>query len=270
MINMRGIRFFLSFGLLLAAAASHGAPTTSNLEREKGWADQVVDTVVVGEPAWLENRGHKFLALYAPPAGGGTTGVILIHGRGVHPAWGFIDNLRADLADAGFHTLSLQMPILAQDAKFGAYGPTFPEAFERVDAGIAWLKQKGVKRILLLGHSSGAMTAVAYVAKRPQTPVAGVIAIGLSTFANGPDVMQPALMLKQVRVPVLDIYGSNDLHEVVSVAAARRGAAQAAGNKAYRAARVPGADHFFTDRYDQLKAQLLDWLKPFRGQPAAQ
>jgi pimeloyl-ACP methyl ester carboxylesterase len=192
--------------------------------------------------------------------------VILIHGRGVHPAWGFIDNLRADLAEAGFHSLALQMPILSADAKFGAYGKTFPEAFERIEVGLKLLKQKGVKRVVLLGHSSGAMTAVAYAARHPQAPLAAVVAIGLSTAANGPEVMQPALMLKAVRVPVLDIYGANDLHEVLSFNAARRDAAAAAGNKGYAQVRVPDTDHFFTDRYDALKQQVLDWLGRYRGQ----
>jgi len=259
---MHNKRFSQLIVLLLVGFLSGqvAAQTTSNIKREKNWADQVVDTVVVGEPVWLSARRHKFLALYAPPAQAGGRGVILIHGRGVHPAWGFVDNLRADIAEASFHTLSLQMPILATDAPFGAYGKTFPEAFERIDAGIQYLKQKGVKHVLLIGHSSGAMTAVAYVAKHPQAPVTGIVAIGLTTFPNGPDTMQPALMLKSVHVPVLDIYGANDLHEVLSYNEARRAAAQASGNKGYSAVRVPDANHFFTDQYEALKKHVLDWI----------
>jgi len=264
---MHNKRFSLLIALLLASVLSGqvAAQTTSNIKREKNWADQVVDSVVVGEPVWLSARRHKFLALYAPPAQTGSRGVILLHGRGVHPAWGFIDNLRADLAEAGFHTLSLQVPILEADAPFGAYGKTFPEAFERVDAGIQYLRTKGINRVLLLGHSTGAMTAVAYAAKRPQTPVVGVIAIGLSTFPNGPDTMQPAIMLKSVHVPVLDIYGTNDLHEVLSYSEARRTAAQTAGNKAYSAVRAPDANHFFTDHYEVLKKHILGWLSRNAG-----
>src|SRR4030067_954221 len=70
------------------------------------------------------------------------------------------------------------VPILAADAPFGAYGKTFPEAFERIDAGVQYLKTKGVGRVVLLGHSSGAMTAVAYAARRPHAPVTGIVAIG--------------------------------------------------------------------------------------------
>ncbi|MEK7759697.1 MAG: alpha/beta fold hydrolase [Pseudomonadota bacterium] len=264
---MHNKRVSLLIALLLAGLLSGqvAAQTTSNLKREKNWADQVVDTVVVGEPVWLSARRHKFLALYAPPAQTGSRGVILLHGRGVHPAWGFIDNLRADLADAGFHTLSLQMPILEAGAPLGAYGKTFPEAFERIDAGIQYLKQKGVHRVVLIGHSSGAMTAVAYVPKRTPSPVTGIVTIGLSTFPSGPDTMQPAIMLMSVHVPVLDLYGANDLHEVLSYNEARRTAAQAAGNKGYRAVRVPDANHFFTDQYEALKKQIVEWLAGLRG-----
>ena len=253
----------LALAALLSLPA-HGAQTTTNLEREKNWADQIVELLMVaGEPIWLKNRNHKFLALYLPPKGGSKTGVILVHGRGVHPAWGFLDNLRSDLADAGYHTLSLQMPILAADAPFSDYAATFPEAFERVQLGIRYLREhKGVNRVVVLGHSSGAMTAVAFAASGPQEPLAGIVAIGLSTLNHGPKTMQPALMLKRVRIPVLDLYGANDLHEVVSVAPARTAAARAAGNTRYTAVRVPGADHFFTGRYDQLRSAILGWLPP--------
>lgn len=260
-------RLFVLLGMLLTVLlpAQAGGPTISNLAREKNWADQVVDAVVVGEVAWLNARQHKFLSLYAPPTPASSWGIILLHGRGVHPAWGFIDTLRADLADAGFHTLSIQLPILAQDAKFGSYGQTFPEAYERIDSAIRYLKQKGVQHIVLLGHSTGSMTAVAYVAKRPQIPIAGIVAIGLSTFANGPDVMQPASLLKSVRVPILDLYGANDLHEVLTYTSARRNAAAKGGNKAYQAVSVPDTDHFFTDQYDELKKQTLAWLLRLKG-----
>lgn len=255
-------------GLLLAAGTALATPTTSNLEREKYWADQVVDSVMVGEAAWLTNRGHKFLALYAPPEKPSDTAVILIHGRGVHPAWGFIDKLYRDLATDGYHTLSLQMPILANEAKFSAYAPTFPEAFERIEAGIRYMQTRvpQLRKVVLVGHSSGGMTVVAYAARQPNPALAGVAAIGLSTLSGGPEVMQPALMLKSVRLPLLDVYGSNDLAEVVNFTAARKQAA--AGNRRYQALRIAGADHFFTYHYPELLQALRDWLRLSVAPPA--
>lgn len=248
--------------LLAGGPNSHAAPTTSNLEREKSWADQIVDTVVVGEPVWLKNRGHKFLALHATPARPSPTAIILLHGRGVHPGWGLIEKLYRDLAESGYYTLSLQVPILGNEANYSAYGATFPEALERIDVGVAYLRQRHphIRRFILIGHSSGANIALARLARRDRSGIAGAIAISFITLANGPDVMQPAFTLKTIQAPLLDIYGGNDLSEVTANAAERRVAAEQAGNRHFRQRRVPDANHFFSDHYPDLLKAIQGWL----------
>lgn len=248
---------------LLLLPASLPAASISNLEREKNWAGQIVDYLVTGEAIRLEVNQVKFLALHNQPAGAHkdpTRGVILLHGRGMHPAWGFIDTLRPDLADAGWHTLSLQLPILDADVKFIEYGKTFPEAFQRIDAGVRYLQERGVKRIVLLGHSSGAMTALAYAVERPKIALGGIIAIGLTTEPAGNHYMQPVLMLEKLQVPVLDVFGNQDLPLVLNNAKARAAAAKKSANNAYTQVRVNGANHFFTDHYNDLRANLNAWL----------
>lgn len=249
--------------LILALPLPLTAASTSNLEREQNWAEQIVDYLVTGEAIRLEANQVKFLALYNKPADthkNSARAVILLHGRGVHPAWGFIDTLRADLAEAGWHTLSLQLPILDHDIKFVEYGKTFPEAFQRIDAGVRHLRGRGIKQIVLVGHSSGAMTAVAYVAERDQTPVNGIATIGLTSEPLGNRYMQSVQLLEKVRLPMLDIFGSDDLPMVLNTASARAEAAKKADNKHYAQARVKGANHFFTDHYNDLRAQLVVWL----------
>mgnify|MGYP001572780623 FL=1 len=253
----------LALFLFLAFPPALPAASTSNLEREKNWADQIVDYLVTGEAVRLEANQVKFLALYTKPAAAHSNsaqGVILLHGRGVHPAWGFIDTLRADLADAGWHTLSLQLPILDVDIKLSEYGKTFPEAFQRIDAGVRYLQERGVKRIVLVGHSSGAMTAVAYATERPKAALGGIVTIGLTTEPAGNHYMQPVLMLEKLRVPVLDVFGSQDLPLVLNNAKARAAAAKKAGNSAYTQVRIKGANHFYTDHYNDLRANLGAWL----------
>jgi pimeloyl-ACP methyl ester carboxylesterase len=257
----------LAFGLLFQTLPAWGGPVVPDYARERRWADEIVDTVMVGEPVWLEADQRKFLSLYAsPPAGAAPArhGAILIHGRGVHPAWGFIENLRADLTEFGWPTLSLQMPVLAADVKLKNYGETFPEAFRRIDSGIAFLKDRGIGSVVLIGHSTGAITAAAYVTERPRAPVAGVVAVGFTTIADGNRYMQAVRSVERLKCPVLDIYGSEDVPEVLNHAGARAAAARKAGNPDYTQVQVPGGNHFHTDSYDQLKTQLVRWLNKLK------
>jgi pimeloyl-ACP methyl ester carboxylesterase len=257
------------FAALLTASvvAPSFAASTSNLAREKNYAEQITEQLVVGEAVWLQAAGTRFLGLYTAPEGvhkGSKNAVILAHGRGVHPSWGFIETLRMELAEKGFHTLSLQMPILEEANTLGDYARTFPEAYDRLDAGVALLRRKGIARIFLVGHSSGAMTVIAYGAERPPAAVSGIAAIGAGSDAAGGPRMQPPQMLERIRSkPVLDIFGEKDLDIVLNSASARAAAAQRAGNRSFKQVRVAGADHFFTNHYDDLKSQLLAWLGQF-------
>ncbi|MFP5350220.1 MAG: alpha/beta fold hydrolase [Gammaproteobacteria bacterium] len=257
---MHIIHRWLALTLLLLAANAATAASTSNLAREKNWADQIVDTLIAGEAVALSADGTKFLGLYTAPAQPATKGLLFLHGRGVHPAWGFIDTLRVDFADAGWHTLSIQLPILENDVKFSEYGKTMPEALHRIDAGVRYLRAKGARRIFLVGHSTGAITAVAHAAERPASAVAGIVAIGLTTEPGAGPLMQAVPLLERVKKPVLDIFGADDLPVVLQTADARQASARRGGNPGYTQERVPGANHFFTDRYDALRSRITAWL----------
>ena len=56
------------------------------------------------------------LAILTEPPGAAAGGIVIVHGLGVHPDWGLIGGLRTGLADAGYVTLSVQMPVLAANA----------------------------------------------------------------------------------------------------------------------------------------------------------
>lgn len=247
--------------LLLLAALSlpASAASTSNLAREKNYADQIEKYLVVGDAIRLEARGVKFLAIDTKPENPPVKGaVILLHGRGVHPAWGFFDKLRMDIAEnKGWRTLSIQLPILDTDTALDQYGPTLPEAYERIDAAIAYLKKQGVKRIVLLGHSSGATTAVLFLSERPPGAVSAAGLIGLGAGLPGQDPLPPLIRLT---IPVLDLYGEKDLPQVLKVVDQRRQAVAHGANRHYRQVREPGANHFFAEHYASLRARVFEWL----------
>src|SRR3989339_458094 len=117
---------FMRFLTMLMALCLVVLPASAaDYAREKKWADEVLPSVLTGDPVWLElSSGHKFLTLYteAPNA---KAGVIVVHGMGVHADWGLISPLRQQLPEHGYATLSVQMPVLKADAKEAEYPATF-------------------------------------------------------------------------------------------------------------------------------------------------
>ena len=228
---------------LFSPAWSAGA---SDYAREKKWADEVLPGLVVGDPVYLQTpRGHhKFLALFTPADTG--KAAIVVHGMGIHPDWGMVGTLRTELADRGFATLSIQMPILAADAKSEDYPPTFPEAVERIAEAVGFLNAKGYRRIAIVSHSMGSRMSLGYLADKPDPAVKSWASLGISVGDY-----------KALKLPVLDLYGENDLPPVLANAAKRKQSLAARDSKQVTIAR---ADHFFTGREAEMVAAVADFL----------
>ena len=82
------------------------------------------------------------------------------------------------------------------------------------------------------------------------------MAIGMNTVQDDPAV-NAANSLKKIKLPVLDLYGSEDLDFVLSSAEKKRLAA--AHNKAYTQKMVKGANHFFDGKNDELIEAVDEW-----------
>ena len=133
---------------------------SQDYDKEKRWADDALKTLIVGEAAWLEQKnGHRFLALHTQadkPRGA----AIIAHGRGWSPDWELYGALRAKIAEAGYTTLSIQLPVLPSTAILGLYVPLYPDARERfqlavdfLKAMLLWLQEILVQEKPLLGFS---------------------------------------------------------------------------------------------------------------------
>ena len=232
-------------GLLLVLAVPSFA--ASDYAREKKWADEITPSIVVGDPVYIEQTNkHKFLGIYteAPNA---HMAVIVVHGIGIHPDWGMIGTLRQQLADQGYTTLSIQMPILAVDAQANAYEPTMPEAAERLQLAADFLKAKGYKKIAIVSHSMGSRMSYEYMIKNPPD-IAAWASLGL----GGKD------SYAGIKVPVLDLYGSRDLPPVL--ANAKKRAASLKGNPASKQVMIPNTDHFYANHEDAMVKAVKDFL----------
>jgi len=222
----------------------------ADYEREKRWADEITPGIITGDPVYLQTgNGHKFLNLYTE-ANKAKAAVIIVHGMGIHPDWGLIGVLRTRLAEQSYTTLSVQMPVLAADAKSDEYPPTFPEAEERLATAIKYLQEKGHKKIALVSHSMGAARANDYLKKNPGTPLFALVLVGI-----GGGTFEP---VGAVKFPVLDLYGEKDLPQVLKNASQRaqvikkiKGSAQIMAS---------GADHFFNGQDDALVKYVKSFL----------
>jgi alpha/beta superfamily hydrolase len=237
----------LMAGVVALFSLTAFAEPAADYAREKKWADEVVPGLVVGDPVYLQTpRGHhKFLTLFTPASDTGKASIV-VHGMGIHPDWGMVGTLRTELADRGFATLSIQMPILAADAKGEAYPPTFPEAAERIAEAVDFLKAKGYKQIAIVSHSMGSRMSRAYMAGKPDAAVKSWASLGISVDDY-----------KAVKVPVLDLYGDNDLPPVLANAGKRK---QSLTARDSRQVMVERADHFFTGREGDMVEAVAGFL----------
>ena len=220
-------------------------------EREKRWSDEIVPGLVVGDAVWIDGpEGRKFLGLHTPAKGARAT-VLLVHGVGVHPDHGVIGALRASLADAGYSTLSIQMPVRAADAGLNDYYPAvFPNAVERIRAASRWLDERNAGRIVLVSHSMGSWMANVYYEEISAAPFAAWVCMGL-TGGFG--------RMGNVRVPVLDVYGEHDLPAVLRAGWRRSLVLNSIPGSSQVV--IAGADHHYAGREKELTAAIDAFMR---------
>ena len=232
----------------------------SDLAKEKRWADQVVDAIMDGEAIWLDDGASKFLGIYTEADNDKNRAVIVMHGTGIHPDWQqVVQPLCVGLIEHDWHTLSIQMPILPNEAEYHEYAPLYDEIAPRVDAAISHLRDNAINTIILIGHSQGATMAAYYLSSRKQN-VDGFVAIGMGAYADDPR-MNSLNALHKITIPILDIYGEDDLEGVMKSIKARAEAASKAGNQDFTQVEVAASDHFFDGTEEALIEAIARWLE---------
>ena len=221
----------------------------ADYDREKNWADQILPGIIVGDPIWIEqSNGHKFLGIYTEaeqPRGA----VIVAHGRGWNPDFELYGMLRVLLAEAGYSTLSIQLPILGGGAKVGDYIPTYPEAFHRFDRAAEVLHEMGHTDISIVSHSLGATMANHYLITVDETLVNSWVFISI---LNGLQEMF------RIKIPVMDVYASDDWEITVVGGYERKQKIMKVPGS--RQVIIPNALHFFERREESLVQSIVEFL----------
>ena len=218
-------------------------------EKEKRWADDILPTLMVGKAEWLQQKnGHKFLSLFTDvktPKGA----VIIAHGRGWSPDFELYGTLRTRLAEEGYSTLSIQLPVLQSTAILGLYVPLYPDARERFQLAVDFLKSRGHKNIGIVSHSLGATMANQYLIRTDDTTVKAWVFIG---------ILQGLEEMYRIKIPTLDVYGSNDW--TVTMWGAPEREAQLRKVPGSGQVMVKDAKHFFEGREDELVKIVAGFL----------
>jgi pimeloyl-ACP methyl ester carboxylesterase len=248
-MKMNKFIFFIIIALIMSMPGF-----TSELEKEKRWADQIVDTLLDGEAVYLESEGVEFLAIEMPSKADNKIGAIVIHGIGVHPNWGqVVQPIRVSLAEAGLFTLSIQMPVLPNGSSVKDYKGLMPESALRIKSAIQYLKKQGISKIVLIAHSLGTQMASYYLSDAQGKIDKSVVGfVGVSMLETTPEY------LTRIALPILDIYGSDDNQKALKSVSKRKNASL--HNNNYKQVTVSGANHFFDNKEKDLLVEIKKFI----------
>jgi len=247
----------LIFCSLLSANIS-----ASDIEREKRLADNIKDSIVVGEIVSLQATDGEFISLInneEPDKPRGS--VIILHGMGSNPnAPQVIYPLRNQLAKLGWVTATIQLPVLAKSASIDEYLKLIPASESRIQSSLSYMRENFKNRpCVIVAHSLGAMMAVNFIAKQQRLVCDALVLIGLPTLPSDLPEAQSLELLKKINIPTLDVFGSQDLDSVRGMAATRK-LNFVKNNPLNRQVEISGADHVFNGLNETLVRSIHGWL----------
>ncbi len=268
MIMIRTDVFIVVFALAFMLNGSLAAEGSKELSREQQIAEKLTVTADADEIISLKASGGRFVGLYKTAKRSETnTGeahgvVILVHGMGAHPDWpDVISPLRTRLTEYGWSTLSIQMPILSPEDPIAEYGKTLRIANSRIQAAVDYLHEWEIEPIILLGYSFGAAQAANYLASNKPEDIKAFVSVSMLAqkfIKPGLDVYK---FIGGITIPILDIYGEEDLDDVRRGIDDRRLAANKNGNGGFQQIELQSSGHHYLGFEDALVEQIQIWLQ---------
>lgn len=218
--------------------------------REKRIVSQIEDSIIDGDAEWLKTKQGDIFSIYTEadndddkPKGG----LIILHSRGFHPNWDtVIKPLRVNLAERGWDTLAVQMPVLDKSAKYYDYVAIFPFARDRITAAIDFYHKKGIKKIILIAHACGSHMAQDFIDKYSVKDIDAFVGIGIgATDYKQKNISPIILSLLDKEIPVLDVVAQYDYPGVLRLASVRREALTLMKNPKNKQIIIPNSGHYY-------------------------
>ncbi len=249
---MKSVEWFMKLLIIILSlvVGNAFAQTIPDYAKESRWADFIEDGLMDGDVVWIKNDDREFLSILTESESDSNKVAIVMHGIGVHPDWtGVIQPLRLSLTEQGYHTLSIQLPVLANEAEGSEYVELYGDSDKRIQASVDYVKDMGKKADLLVAHSMGTTMAAHYLSNNFDHSFKRFVAVGM----NG----RSAPYLPNINIPTLDLYGTEDIEPVLTTAKQRKNASS--HNFGYMQKQIQG-DHFFNDQNELLIQEIGDWL----------
>ncbi len=248
--------FIFIFALLQSFNSVWAVDISFDLEQEKYWKNLLSKNIKTGEVIDLKAEQQTFFAIYNKQSLLKEKGsVILLHDKAGHPDWkDVIRPLRTRLTKYGWNTLSIQMPLkkkaLKKTEELQAF---YQRGYPRLDNTIRYLKDKQAPAIFLIAYGSNSLVVLNYFKNNPKRDIKGLVLISSPTEGS-------ISQLEEIKLPILDIYGSRDFDSVKLTAYQRQSAAKRSGNKYYLQQQINFADHFFNTESDRLVKRVHSWM----------
>jgi len=184
-----------------------------------------------------------------------------LHGMNSNPnAPQIIHPLRSQLAEKGWVTASIQLPLAAVDASINDNLTLIKESYPRIRATLSHMHENFQNRpCVLIAHSLGAIMATSFLAEQKELACDALVLIGLPKLTSELPEANSNKLLKKIGIPTLDIYGSQDLDNVKSMAATRKLILMKT-NTLNRQIEISGADHAFNGLDETLVLAIHGWL----------
>lgn len=211
---------------------------------------------VIGEALSLRAGERTVIALHREgQRKKGRGAVLLLHAPGGSAdGAGLVRRLRLGLSEAGWSTLSLQLPVWFPSDSPQGWLDRNAWLATSISAGLNWLAQRGLLNQAIIAMGPSGQAAIAFGAKAAPPELQAIVLIS-TALKNG---TVPLDQLAGLRLPVLDLYAEHDHPDVQDTAPVKRKASVA--NAAYRQRVVADADNRFTGAADTVVSYVRAWL----------
>lgn len=235
---------------------------------EKQLSESVAESITDGEPVWLNLSQRSFLSLYLEAETKLVQGAVLIvPGISGHAdSQGLVHGLRTAFPAKGWTSMSLQMPVRHPGDHFESYLSLVKGSGARIRSAIDYLTAMKVENVVLIGHGLGALMALDYMAGIKKPDITALVLIGMPVLDEKQIGIPLVATLKEIEIPVLDVYASRDLDTVITSVGTRRQSLKE--NEFFRQMVIEGANHEFQNDSDLLFKRIYSWIT--RSTPGVQ